>query len=346
MVNLPSLESGDLSDEKVLLRYDCDVRISENGEVIDETRLVTGFSTIEYLLENNCTVIVMGHLRRPDGWDEKLTLLPVAKWFAQQFDSQIKETKLGEFKGWEIRDDLFLLENLRFYKEEKENRLEFAKKLASLAEVYVNEAFGSSHRAHASIVGVPKLLPHFAGFHFNKEVKVLESIINSPKRPLTIIVGGAKMETKLPLVTKMHMIADHILIGGKLTGEDRQLLEKEKTNSKKAEIVTASLNAERTDIESESLKEFERIISRSGTIVWNGPVGFLEGGFEDSTLTLARAIINSNAYKIAGGGDTVAFLNKHHLFDKFDFVSMGGGAMLQFLSGQSLAGIQALEINT
>ncbi|MDO8460649.1 MAG: phosphoglycerate kinase [Nanoarchaeota archaeon] len=343
MINLPSLDSEDLSDKKVFLRYDCDVRVSASGKIIDETRLITGFSTLEYLLENNCTVIIAGHLRRPEGWDEKFTLFPIAEWFAQQFSSEAKETKLGEFKGWEIKDGLFLLENLRFYKEEKENSLEFARRLAGLGEIYVNEAFGSSHRAHASIVVIPKILPHFAGFHFIKEVKVLESIISSPKRPLTIILGGAKMETKLPLVAKMHGIADHILIGGKITDIDRELIEKEKVKSEKAKIIIAELTQEGRDIDSASLKEFENIISRSGMIVWNGPMGYLEGGFEESTLSIARAIIGSNAYRIAGGGDTVAFINKYGLFDKFDFVSMGGGSMLEFLSGKSLPGIIALQ---
>ena len=280
---LPSLESEDLSDKRVLLRYDCDVRVSASSEIIDETRLITGFSTLEYLLDNNCTVIIAGHLRRPEGWDEKFTLFPIAEWFAQQFSSEAKETKLGEFKGWEIKDGLFLLENLRFYKEEKDpttsSGQEFVRKLSKLADVYVNEAFGSSHRAHSSIVGIPKILPHFAGFHFIKEVKVLESIVSYHKRPLTIIVGGAKMETKLPLVAKMHGIADYILIGGKITDIDRELIEKEKANSQKAEIIIASLNEGGTDIASESLMGFENIISKSGMIVWNGPMGYLEGGF-------------------------------------------------------------------
>ncbi len=344
MTNLPNLESGELKNKKVILRYECDVRLSENGEILDETRLVSGFSTIEYLLENNCEVIIIGHLRRPDGWDEKFSLFPVAKWFAKEFESQESRIELGKFKGWKIKDNLFLLENLRFYKEEKDNDLNFAKELAGLGEIYVNEAFGSSHREHASIVGVPNFLPHYPGFHFTKEIKVLESVISSSKSPLTIILGGAKMETKLPIIAKMHDIADYILIGGKITDRDRETIENIK--SSKAKIIVAKSSEEGQDIVKASVNEFENIISQSEMVVWNGPMGYLERGFIENTLHIAKAIINSSSYKIAGGGDTVAFLNKHNLSDKFDFVSMGGGAMLRLLSGESLPGIIALQNNS
>ena len=343
MISLPGLQDADIKGKRVFVRCDFDARLSQSSAIVDDARLVSWVSTIEYLLENNCSVIAAGHLRRPEGWDIKYSLTPIANWFAQQFDSQIKETEMNGFKGWEIKRNFYILENLRFYKEEKENSSEFAQKLASLADIYVNESFGSSHRKHASIIGIPKILPHFAGFHFAKEIKVLSAVLENPKRPLTIIIGGAKMETKLPIVAKMQGIADHILIGGKLTDQDRDLIEEEKAKSQRAEIIIASLNEEGTDIASESFMGFENIISKSGMVVWNGPMGYLEGGFEDTTLNLAKAIINSDCYKIAGGGDTVAFLNKHKLFDKFDFVSMGGGAMLEFLSGAELPGLRVLQ---
>ena len=344
MTNLPNLESEDIKNKKVILRYECDVRLSENNEILDETRLISGFSTIEYLLENNCEVIIIGHLRRPEGWDKKYSLLPVAKWFAREFESEESEIELGRFKGWKIKDGLILLENLRFFKEEKENDSTFAKDLASLGEIYVNEAFGSSHREHASIVGIPKFLPSFPGFHFTKEVRVLDEVINLPIKPLTIILGGAKMETKIPIVSRMHDTASYILIGGKVTDEDKGKIEKVISN--KSKIIIAEFVEGGKDISKTTISEFENIISQSGMVVWNGPMGYLEGGFEDGTLSIAKAIINSNAYKISGGGDTVAFLNKHKLFDKFDFVSMGGGAMLEFLSGQSLPGVAALQNNS
>lgn len=344
MTNLPSLESEGIKNKKVILRYECDVRLSENNEILDETRLISGFSTIEYLLENNCEVTIIGHLRRPEGWDEKYSLLPVAKWFAREFESSETEVEMGRFKGWRIKEGLTLFENLRFFKEEKENDPNFAKDLASLGEIYVNEAFGSSHREHASIVGIPKFLPSFPGFHFTKEVKVLDTVVNLPISPLTIILGGAKMETKLPIIAKMQTIADFILIGGKINSEDLKSINKIK--SKKANVFVASLISNGVDIDGDSLREFEEIISNSGMIVWNGPMGYLEGGFEDSTLRIARKITEASAYKISGGGDTVAFLNKHKLFDKFDFVSMGGGAMLEFLSGESLPGVAALQNNS
>lgn len=341
MTNLPVLESEDIKNKKVILRYECDVRLSENNEILDEARLVSGFSTIEYLIENNCEVIIIGHLRRPVGWEERYSLRPVAKWFAEEFESQEHEIKLGRFKGWKIKDGLVVLENLRFYKGEKENDPSFAKDLACLGEIYVNEAFGSSHREHASIVGIPKLLPSFPGFHFIKEVRVLETVVNLPISPLTIILGGAKMETKIPIVSRMHDIADFILIGGKITDEDRKIIKG--LRSDKAKIVIAESSENSKDITKKTISEFENIISQSGMVVWNGPMGYVEGGFREGTFRIAKAIINSNAYKIAGGGDTVSFLNKNKLFDKFDFVSMGGGAMLEFLSGKSLPGIVALQ---
>ncbi len=344
MTNLPSLELGDIKNKKVILRYECDVRLSEDGVILDETRLISGFSTIEYLLENDCEVVLIGHLRRPEGWEEKYSLLPVVKWFADEFESSESELKIDRFKGWRIKKGLSVLENLRFFKEEKNNDANFAKDLAGLGEVYVNEAFGSSHREHASVVGIPKYLPHFPGFHFAKEVKVLESVINSPKNPLTIVLGGAKMETKLPIIAKMHDIADYILIGGKITDEDRKTIENIKSDN--AKIIIAQSSEDKKDIIKTSLSEFENIISQSEMVVWNGPMGYIEGGFEESTLRIAKAIVNSDAYKIAGGGDTVAFLNKHNLFDKFDFVSMGGGAMLQFLSGIPLPGVVVLQNNS
>lgn len=363
---LPSIESANVRGKKVFVRCDFDVLLegatsNQQLAISDDVRLVSGISTIEYLLENGATVIAAGHLGRPGGQfsisnfqfsnvDKKFSLEPVAKWFSEEFPgSNIEETSLGDFKAWKIKESFYVLENLRFYTEEEDpttpSGQEFVRKLASLAEIYVNEAFGSSHRSHASIVGVPSLIPHFAGFHLQKEIKILSNIIENPKKPFTFIVGGAKIETKLPLVSKMHRFADYVLVGGEIAVQDKVLIKEqhEEILGHKAMLIVADTNSEKTDITQKSLENFLQIVSRSGCIVWNGPMGFLEKGFGDSTLNLAKGILDSSAYKVVGGGDTIAFLNKHGLLEKFDFASTGGGAMLEFFSGQSLPGILALQ---
>jgi len=341
---LKSVSDLDAHGKKVFVRCDLDVTI-ENGKITDPTRLISSISTLEYLMENGAMVIAAGHLGRPIGEDKKYTLHPVARWFADQFGTDLEEIDLHGLKAWNLRSKFVILENLRFYREEEENDEEFAKKLASLVDIYVNEAFGSSHRAHASIVGVPGLLPHFAGFHLQKEVKILSGILENPKRPLTFIVGGAKIETKLPLISKMHTFADSILVGGELAEQVKVLAHEEyrKINGQKADLVVADLNHEKTDILLGSLRGFSKAISISNMIVWNGPMGYLEGGKTQTTEELAKLVLNSSAYKIVGGGDTVSYLNSKKILEGFDFVSMGGGAMLEFLSGIKLPGLLALE---
>ena len=368
---LPSLESANVNEKRVFVRCDFDVPLSEqpaspagrstiNNQqltVADDTRLVSAVSTIEYLLEQGATVIAAGHLGRPGDqyqisniksqmFENEFSLRPIAEWFAEEFPgASLYKMQLNGFPAWQIKRNFYILENLRLFDGEEANSQEFAEKLADLADIYINEAFGSSHRAHTSMIGVPKLLPHYAGFHLSKEVKILSNLLANPKRPLTIIVGGAKIETKLPLVSKMHSFADYVLVGGELAEQDKILIKEQHKDitSQKALLIVADLNKDKSDITNMSLENFLQIISRSKCVVWNGPLGFIEEGMVESSLKLAEAIIASSAYKVVGGGDTVAFLNQHNLLSKFDFVSTGGGAMLQFLSGKSLPGIIALQ---
>lgn len=350
MNNIRSINETSVKGLKVLVRCDFDVPMTA-GKISDDSRLISGISTIEYLLEEGASVIAIGHMGRPEGFDRNLSLEPIAKWFGKQFETDIEATQVEGFAGWLIKENFVVLENLRFYKGEEEGDLEFAKTLADLADIYVNEAFGACHRRHASIVGVPKIINGFAGFHLIKEVKVLSQILRNPKRPLTFIMGGAKIETKLPLISKMHTFADYILVGGELAENTKILFEEEhrKIRGKKGNLVIAELTPEKTDITLESLGRFENIIKDSRMIVWNGPMGVVEMeslGEKDSgftTLTLAEKIIRANSYKVVGGGDTVGFLSAFDLKDKFNFVSVGGGAMLEFLSGDTLPGLEALE---
>lgn len=355
MIDLPSLESATVMGKRVFVRCDFDVPLS-NSRIVDETRLVSSISTIEYLFEKGAIVIAAGHLGRPSTAtshqplaiisQNEFSLEPVARWFTQEIPGTIlNHTQIGGLKGWKLKENFYVLENLRFDPGEEKNDPVFTHKIAYVSDVYVNEAFGSSHRNHASIVGLPNLLPHFAGFHFQKEVKILSSLIENPKRPLTIVVGGAKIETKLPLISKMHKFADYVLVGGELAQQDEVLMKVAHENiiGQKAMLLVGDLNSQKTDITPIALENFEQVISRSKCVVWNGPMGIIEKGFEESSLGLARAIVQSSAYKIVGGGDTIGFLKKHALDNKFDFTSTGGGAMLEFLSGVSLPGIIALQ---
>lgn len=336
----------DLKGKKVLVRIDSDVCI-ENGKILDDTRLEASLKTIQYLQEHGGIVILLGHSGRPNGKAvSKFTLEPVAKWYEHKLSGHMEATKLGEFSGWKISDNLFLLENLRFYKGEEENNPEFATQLASLGNIYVNEAFAVSHRNHASITGVPKLLPSYAGLHLQEEVEELSKILENPKRPLVVLIGGAKIETKLPIVEKMHHVADYVLVGGKIAEETRVLIkvQHEKITGQKSVILVADNIPAGDDITLKDTESFIQIISLGKTIVWNGPMGKMGNPkTEKNTLEIARAIIHSNAYSVIGGGDSIALLSSHHLLDKFSFVSTGGGAMLELLSGKPLPGIKVLE---
>ncbi len=333
-----TIDIDESKDKVIFLRLDLDVPLV-NGEIADDSRLMAGLKTLEFLLENAKKVIICGHLGRPVGFDETLNLLPIAKWFKEKlkiYDFEVKSENLGDFLGYKIGEKLFLLENIRFWEEEEKNDLEFAKKLAGLAQVYVNDAFAVSHRAHASIVGVPKFLPSFAGFRLTEEKEALTKVLDNPKRPLIVIIGGAKVETKLPLVEKMKDFANFTLVGGKIAGEFDK-------NKKEEKVLVANLNSDGRDISKESVDNFIKIIALGKTIVWNGPVGKVEDKdcIKSSSL-IARAIVNINAYSVIGGGDTIDFVKKINLIDKFSFFSMGGGAMLSFLSDEELPGIKAL----
>lgn len=343
-MNLPSLDSANVRGKRVFVRCDFDVPL-EGETIADDSRLVASISTIEYLLEEGATVIAVGHLGRPEKFDTKQSLLPIVKWFAQEFGTEPKQTHIEDLPGWKLKENLFILENLRFNPGEEANDPVFAHKLAYGVDLYVNEAFASSHRSHASIVALPQLLPHYAGFHFQKEVKVLSSLVDSPKRPLSVIVGGAKIETKLPLISKMHRFADYVLVGGELAENDKELasVAHQKLTDKKSVLLVADLTTDKEDITEHSIQNFIQIINSSATIVWNGPMGEFEKRFDLGTREIANAIASSGVYSVVGGGDTVSFLSKEGLLSKFSFVSTGGGAMLQFLTGESLPGILALQ---
>lgn len=338
-MKLPRLKDFDFQGKRVLLRVDFDVplRQGSRGQAIikDDTRIRQSLPTIEYLLKEKAQVILLAHLGRPKSREESLSLAPVAR----HLKTLLK--RKGEIESFcyqgKLEDNLYLLENLRFDKGEEENDAEFAKKLAAMGDFYVNEAFATSHRRHASIIGLPKLLPGAAGLHFVKEVENLSKAIESPKRPLVFIIGGAKPEIKMPLVKDFAQRADRVLLGGVLVER------KPKTSMK---VMAADLTENGLDISQESIAKFEEIIKTAKTIVWNGPMGQYEDkASAQGTRAVAAAVAKSSAFRIVGGGDTIAALTSFNLIDKMDYVSTGGGAMLEFLAQKTLPGIEALKSN-
>jgi phosphoglycerate kinase len=343
------LKEINFKDKTVFLRADLDVPLID-GKIEDDARLLAALPTIEYLLKQNAKIILAGHLGRPIGIDKNLSLGPVAKWFEKKISiSNFQFSKRGEFEGWEIGQKVFLLENLRFNKGEEANDLEFAKKLASLADVYVDDAFAICHRSHASVVGITRYLPHFAGLHLEKEFVNLTRAMENPKRPLVVIIGGKKIETKLPLVEKMHKIADYVLVGGKIAKETRVLMkvQHEKIIGSKAVLLVADTLPDSSDITEKDAENFLQILNLAKTIIWNGSMGVIGRKSEHlisetGTKKIAEGILKTKAYTIVGGGDTIGFLDKLGILNQFSFASTGGGAMLSLLSGEKLPGIEVL----
>ncbi|MDO8569945.1 MAG: phosphoglycerate kinase [bacterium] len=326
------LEAEDLKNKRVLVRVDWNVPI-ENGKVIDDFRIKKSLSTLEYLKNAGAKVIIATHLE-PEG-------------------TSVKHLKTYVPEGME------LLENLRDNPGEENNLEEFAKELASNVDIYVNEAFSVSHRRHASIVGLPKLLPSFIGLQFVLEIKELSKAFYPPK-PFLFILGGAKFDTKLPLLKKFIPIADQIFVGGALANnffkeqgvdignslasegnfELKELLKTDKIILPEDTIIT---DGKILDAGPRTMENLKSIISTSKLVLWNGPLGSYEDGYKTATLALAKIISETKCESIIGGGDTIAAIKELNLFDKFSFVSTGGGAMLDFLATGTLPGIEALN---
>ena len=369
IMKLPTItEIENLKGKRVLLRLDLNVPI-ENGVIRDDFRIKKSQKTLDFLKKEGAIVIIISHIES----GENNTLLPVAKYLDVPFvDIHTNSFPLKTLSS--MGDgDVVLLENLRKDPGEKENSEFFAKKLASMADVFVNEAFSVSHRKHASVVGVPKILPTYFGFLFLEEVENLSKAF-SPKHPFVFILGGAKFETKIPLVKKFLNIADKIFIGGALANsffkeegleighslsdnvnlDLKELLKNKKIIIPKDVVVGAGghkcikkiENIDKEDMIGDAGPEFideiDKEILSAKFILWNGPLGIFEGGFEEATKGLAKMIALSNATSIVGGGDTLASIKDLNIQDRFSFVSTGGGAMLDFLANGSLPGIDVV----
>ncbi len=364
--SIRTLDSLDVSDKRVLVRADLNVPIHD-GRITDDFRIRAFRPTFDRLRDAGARLVVCSHLGRPKGPDPKFTLAPVADALGVPLATDYDHCPDG---------DAVLLENLRFNEGETKNDPAFVAKLTSLADAYVNDAFGSSHRAHASIVGPPSKLLSAAGPLLQTEVENLERLLGSPDRPYVVVIGGAKVSDKIGVLKNLLERADRVLVGGgmcftflKAEGADigssilddadvsgllasgklvlpSDVVAAESIDSSSGRVVDAMSIPSGlcgVDIGPESAKAFAAEIARAKTVFWNGPMGVFENAaFASGTQAVAEALASTDGYTVAGGGDAVAALNKFGLADRIDFVSTGGGASLEFLEGKTLPGVEAL----
>ena len=312
---MKTLKDFDVKKKRVLLRCDFNIPLDEKENITDDFRIKQTIPTIEYLLENEAKVILMSHL----AGNRHLNVI----W------DRVKKYLKTDTK------EVVFLDNLRLDEREKENSDEFAKELANLGDIYINDAFGVCHRNHTSIVGVPKYLPSGAGFLLEKEINVLSKVLKDPQHPFVAIIGGVKIESKAKVIEQFLEKADYVLIGGKITYN---------VNLTSSKLYLAIDNKDDFDIGPKTIEIFSEIIRKAKMIIWVGPVGKFENPlYQKGTKQIAEEISkNDQAFKIAGGGDTIFALTKFGLRDKFDHISTGGGAMLQFISGEELPGLKVL----
>ncbi len=392
-LNKKTIEDIDVKGRKVLARCDFNVPLKD-GEITNDKRIVAALPTIKYLMENGAKVILCSHLGRPKGeYKPEFSLAPVAKKLSEYLGVEVKlaedENVVGEnakAMAAELKDgEVMLLENVRYRKEETKNEENFSKELASLADIFVNDAFGTAHRAHCSTTGVASYLPAVCGYLIQKEIKFMGGALADPKRPLVAILGGAKVSDKIGVISNLIEKCDTIIIGGgmaytfmKYLGHNigDSLLEADWIE-KAGEMMKAAeekgvkflipvdnrvgkeydentehkvVNSDEIpdgwmglDIGPETEKLFADAIKGAGTVIWNGPMGVSEWeNFASGTITVAKAVAESGAISVIGGGDSVAAVTKLGFADKMSHISTGGGASLEFLEGKDLPGICAL----
>ena len=390
--NKKTIYDVDVKGKKVLLRCDFNVpQNKETGEITSDKRIVAALPTIKYLLDNGAAVIACSHLGKPKGeWKTKLTLAPVAKHLSELLGQEVIFAKdiIGEdaqAKAAALQPgQIMLLENLRFDIREEKNGADFAKALADMAEIFVSDAFGTVHRAHASTAGVAAFLPAYSGLLVNKELSIMGKALDDPKRPFVAVLGGAKVSDKINVINNLLEKADTIIIGGgmsytflkaqgheigkSLLEADRldyasDMIEKAKAKgvkfllpvdhlcaaefSAEAEAVTAEgdipADMMGMDIGPKTIEMYTAAVKGAGTIVWNGPMGVFEfDKFAVGTKAMAKALAESGAVTIVGGGDSAAAVEKLGFADKITHISTGGGASLEFLEGKELPGVACL----
>jgi phosphoglycerate kinase len=387
-LNKKTVRDVDVQGKHVLVRCDFNVPL-EDGKITDDRRISEALPTIKFLLEGGASVALVSHLGRPKGPSSEFSLKPVAERLSELLGRGVPllEDCVGPAVAEAILTsklgDVVLLENVRFHPEEEKNDPEFAKQLAAPFDLYVNDAFGTAHRAHASTEGVAHLLPGVAGFLIEKEISYLGRAVESPERPFVAIMGGSKVKDKIALIENLLPKVDKILIGGGMTytflkaqGKEigksildstsieyaGRLLQEhgdklvlptdvvtadkfsEDANTGLASVDAIPADLEGLDIGPASSAAFSAEISKAGTVLWNGPVGVFElTPFMAGTKAVAQAMAESKGLTIVGGGDSAAAVEKFGLAEKMTHVSTGGGASLEFLEGKELPGIAALQ---
>lgn len=372
---MKSIRDVNLDGKTVFLRVDYNVPM-ENGKILDTNRIKKSIATIKYLLEHKAKIVMATHLGKPKGKiDPKTSTVPLAIELAKELKRKVQATDyLIEDKVQQIisemkSGDILMLGNLRWNPGEEENNDDFAKKLSEYADIFVNDAFGASHRAHASIDAITKHLPGYAGFLLESEVTTLSLLLKNPVSPFILIMGGAKIEDKAGLIENLSDKVDKILVGGgiantflKAKGEDisNSLYEPEMLEKCKELILTLkdklvlpvdniyhkmeSGEFAIMDVGYETRKLFSVEILKAKTIFWNGNMGKTEDKqYEGGSKAVARDIAESQATSVVAGGDTVGFVLNNNLEDGISFISTGGGAALEFLAGLKLPGVESLN---
>ncbi len=391
--NKKSVEDIEVAGKKVLVRCDFNVPLKD-GVITNDKRIVAALPTIKYLMEKGAKVILCSHLGRPKGeYKPEFSLAPVAARLSEYLGREVKLAEDPEVVGENARamaaaleaGDVMLLENVRYRKEETKNEENFTRELASLAEVFVNDAFGTAHRAHCSTTGVASYLPAVCGYLIEKEISFMGGALANPKRPLVAILGGAKVSDKIGVITNLIDKCDTLIIGGGMAytfmksldyNIGTSLLEADQVENAGKMMADAKAkgvkflipvdnkvglefdeNTEAQIVESckipdgwmgldigpKTQKLFADALEGAGTVIWNGPMGVSEWeNFAAGTISVAKAVAESGAISIVGGGDSVAAVTKLGYSDRMSHISTGGGASLEFLEGKELPGIAAL----
>ena len=387
-------DQENLSEKRVLLRVDLNVPLKD-GIITDQTRIDKILPIINFLLKKKSKILVISHIGRPKGKiNEDLSLKPICENLEKKINQKINLIKEDIFKlkkedlFKDPKDQIIFLENIRFYEEEEKNDPSFSNHLAKLGDIFVNDAFSCSHRAHASVSKITEFLPSYAGLQLKTEIDALKKVTSEIKKPIACIIGGSKISTKIGIIKNLIPKFDNIIIVGgmannilnyqgnqigKSVKEDNcesiidKIFQTAKLHSCSIvypEDVVVGKSIEDTaqikelnkvskddiilDIGPKTIKKIKNIIEKSETVLWNGPAGYFENpNFANGSFEIAKKIIEKNKkrliYSIAGGGDTIAVLNKINAIDSFDFVSTAGGAFLEYLEGKELPGIKALN---
>lgn len=377
----------DVANKRVFVRADFNVPQDDAGRITDDRRITESLPTLRALLDSGAKLILASHLGRPKGFDKRWTLQPVADKLSQLLNRNVPLAPdcVGEQVELMVNNlqsgEALLLENVRFHDEETSNDQSFAKALANLADIYVNDAFGTAHRAHASTEGIAHFIPGVAGLLMEKEIEFLGNALENPKRPFVAILGGAKVKDKIGVIENLLPKVDKLLIGGgmiftfykamnceigkslldegsidfaeRVLSNEKLIVPIDVVVADKVEAGAKTYTVDRDsipndmiglDIGPQAAVEFSQIIESAETIVWNGPMGVFEiPEFAHGTKEIARAMAESNGTTIVGGGDTAAAVEKFGFADKMSHVSTGGGASLEFMEGKLLPGIAVLQ---